>query len=85
MPPNFLSLIYVVDKLYISVTPNFRTDAKPFSGDTPSGGLQRTVVFVEYVSAVGEQLFVRGGISYDQRPGLNDIMMLDCEFALENC
>ena len=54
------------------MSPNFRIDAKLFSGDTPPGGLQRTVVFVEYVSAMGQQLFMRGGVSYDRRPGLNE-------------
>jgi len=35
---------------------------------TAPRGFQRTVVFVKYTSQWGQQLFLRGGISYDQRP-----------------
>lgn len=55
---------------------NIRTDAQQ-SGDnttTPPGGIQRTVVFVEYDTMPGQRLFVRGGINHHRRPGLNDMV-----------
>jgi len=37
----------------------------------PISGFQRTVVIVEFHSHFGEYLFLRGGVSYIQRPRMS--------------
>ena len=48
------------------------TSPGPTPAPTPPPiGMTRTVVFLQQQTAPGQDVFVRGGISHDQRPGKN--------------
>jgi len=44
--------------------------------ETPSG-FQRTIVFMKFTSQPGQQLFLRGGISYSRRPRMLNAILLE--------
>jgi len=52
------------------------TSLQPSVGPSVTSGMHRTIVFVEYHSQFGQQLFLRGGINYERRPRTTKISIL---------
>ena len=52
------------------------TNLQPSVGPSVTSGFHRTIVFVEYHSQFGQQLFLRGGINYERRPRTTKLSIL---------
>ena len=62
--------------------PTTTTPSGPTTTTKPIEGEGRTVIMIKFSSTVGQNGFIRGGISHDQRPGCTDNAAIsDCAIS----